>query len=246
VWEEEIYKNLEESLPVLALTEERDRWCWELEDSGVFTVKSMYLALERIFSLETLLGPQELRILSYIWKSLAPSKVIAFSWRLFRNRLPTRGNLVHRGIHLIGDDLNCVHCHGQEEVAAHLFLFCDVASMVWKVIFRWLGLVIIIPPNMASLYECFLGAAGNKKARIGFSLIWHATVWMLWKSRNKIIFSNGVLNPEEVVDMIKLLSWRWGLSRHKIPVCLFYEWCWDPGSGGARKFSKPGQNISFK
>jgi hypothetical protein len=19
------------------------------------------------------------------------------------------------------------------------------------------------------------------------------------------------------------------LSRHKIPVCLFYEWCWDPG-----------------
>jgi hypothetical protein len=32
-----------------------------------------------------------------------------------------------------------------------------------------------------------------------------------------------------LVDEIKLVSWRWGLSRHKIPICLFYKWCWDPG-----------------
>jgi hypothetical protein len=62
-----------------------------------------------------------------------------------------------------------------------------------------------------------------------FSLIWHATIWAIWRSRNNIIFSNGVAGPDEVVEEIKLLSWRWGLSRHKISICLFYEWCWDPG-----------------
>jgi hypothetical protein len=60
-------------------------------------------------------------------------------------------------------------------------------------------------------------------------LIWHATRWTIWKSRSNIIFSNSVINAMEAVDAIKLLSWRWGLSRQKIPICLFYEWCWDPG-----------------
>jgi hypothetical protein len=64
--------------------------------------------------------------------------------------------------------------------------------------------------------------------RSGYSLIWHAMVWMIWSSRNNVIFSNGGISPEEVVDAIKLISWRWGLSRHKIPICLYYEWCWDP------------------
>jgi hypothetical protein len=54
-------------------------------------------------------------------------------------------------------------------------------------------------------------------------------VWSMWSSRNNAIFSNGVIDPEEVINAIKMLSWRWGLSRHKIPVCLYYEWCWDPG-----------------
>jgi hypothetical protein len=79
------------------------------------------------------------------------------------------------------------------------------------------------------LFDCFVAAAGTKKARVGFSLIWHATVWKIWHSRNNVIFSNGAVDPGEVVAAIKLASWRWGLSRHKIPVCLFYEWCWDPG-----------------
>jgi hypothetical protein len=79
------------------------------------------------------------------------------------------------------------------------------------------------------LFDCFLGAAGNKKTRCGYYLIWHATVWAIWCSRNKVIFSNGVIDPGEVVDKIKVLAWRWGMSRHKIPICLFYEWCWDPG-----------------
>ena len=30
------------------------------------------------------------------------------------------------------------------------------------------------------------------------------------------------------MEEVKVLSWRWFLSRVNVPVCLFYEWCWNP------------------
>jgi hypothetical protein len=140
----------------------------------------------------------------------------------------TKCNLALRGIHEAGGSLDCVHCHGREEDDRHLFIFCDFAVIVWNAIFRWIKVIIVLPPNLFLLYDCLIGAAPNKRIRYGYSVIWHATVWMLWRSRNEIRFANGVKDVEKVVENIKLLSWRWGLSRRKIPVCLFYEWCWDP------------------
>jgi hypothetical protein len=229
VWEETLLGDLSNLVSSLVVSEEEDKWKWEIEDSGAFSVKSVYLLLGNVFSTDLVFGDQELRVLNNIWRSPAPSKAIAFSWKLLRNRIPTRVNLMHRGIELHEGVVDCVHCQGMEEVSSHLFLFCDFALKVWKSIFRWLGLVIIIPPNIFVLFECFTGASRFKQMRCGLSLIWHATIWALWRSRNNVIFSNGVIEVEKVVDEIKLLSWRWGLSRHKIPSCLFYEWCWDPG-----------------
>jgi RNA polymerase subunit RPABC4/transcription elongation factor Spt4 len=107
-----------------------------------------------------------------------------------------------------GGSAICVHCQRVEETEVHLFLFCDFAMQVWTEIFRWLGLVIIIPPNLSLLFDCLIMSARKKKVRSGYSLIWHATVWMIWNSRNNVIFSNGGISPEEVVDAIKLISWR--------------------------------------
>ncbi|GAU40143.1 hypothetical protein TSUD_163120 [Trifolium subterraneum] len=229
VWEEELLQRLQDLLPVdVPWSEAEDRWSWRLEEDGSFSVSSMYWYLGSVFSQASSFNAQELWVFGKIWKSPVPSKVIAFTWKLLRNRIPTRCNLASRGIQLIGG-LDCVHCVGREESGTHLFMFCDFAGQIWNAIFRWLGLVLVIPPNFFLLFECFTGAAANKKIRKGYALIWHTTIWMLWKSRNDIMFSNGVIDVEKVIDDIKLLSWRWGLSRHSIPVCLFYEWCWDPG-----------------
>lgn len=70
--------------------------------------------------------------------------------------------------------------------------------------------------------------AMNKRVRKGYRLIWHAMVWMLWKRRNDIIFNNGECEVLSIVEDVKVLSWRWSLSRLEIPLCLFYEWSWDP------------------
>ena len=59
-------------------------------------------------------------------------------------------------------------------------------------------------------------------------MIWQVTIWVLWKVRNDKIFKGTNCGFEEIVEEIKVLSWRWVLERMKIPVCLFYEWSWDP------------------
>jgi hypothetical protein len=46
--------------------------------------------------------------------------------------------------------------------------------------------------------------------------------------RNDRIFNDKSVEVAELVDQLKVLSWQWALSRLKIEVCLFYEWCWNP------------------
>jgi hypothetical protein len=74
----------------------------------------------------------------------------------------------------------------------------------------------------------FGGGERNKKIKKGRLMVWLATVWVLWKVRNDNIFNRKIHVVEEIVEEIKVLSWRWLLSRTQFPVCLFYEWSWNP------------------
>lgn len=67
------------------------------------------------------------------------------------------------------------------------------------------------------------GAFSHKKIRKGVGMIWHAVVWSISRARNDIIFNNLACDVEEVVEEIKVMSWRWGLSRLETTACLFYE-----------------------
>jgi hypothetical protein len=100
---------------------------------------------------------------------------------------------------------------------------------VWGEIFKWLGFSLVIPPSVASLFALSKGSARNAKIRSGFLLIWHATILSIWKARNKAIFATGVFSPMEIVEDVKVLSWKWSLVRLKTAPCMFYEWTWDSG-----------------
>jgi hypothetical protein len=122
VWEENLLNDLVRSLPLLAFLEE-DRWDWVLDDGGSFSVRSTYLLMGSIFSPEPLLANHEFRVLNNIWKSPAPSKVIAFSWKLLRDRIPTRVSLAYRGVHVEGGSNACVHCHGNVVFILKIIIF---------------------------------------------------------------------------------------------------------------------------
>ncbi|PNX99671.1 cysteine-rich receptor-like protein kinase, partial [Trifolium pratense] len=228
-WEEDRVVVLKELLESATFTLEDDCWTWLPDEEGEFSVKSAYK-----FLLEELEPNVEVEgglgiVLDKIWDSPAPSKAIAFSWQLLYDRIPTRSNLEVRGIMLPETPWECMGCIGKVETSTHLFLHCPCVMMVWSEIFKWLGVLVVIPPSIASLFEVLKEAAKNVKIRRGFVMIWHATLWSIWKARNNAIFATGVFNPRMIVEDIKVLSWKWCLARLKVSPCLFYEWSWDPG-----------------
>lgn len=56
-------------------------------------------------------------------------------------------------------------------------------------------------------FECWFNAESSKKLRRGLCFIWNASIWVIWWRRNDIIFNNGVVEVEDLVDSIKVLSW---------------------------------------
>jgi hypothetical protein len=229
LWEIGLLDQLIAILNPVNLLLVEDCWRWVLDPEGMFSVNSAYNYLVKEFGSLEGTGSEVSVVFKQIWESPAPSKVIAFSWQLLYDRIPTRSNLVHRHVLAPEAPKDCVGCVGIVESSSHLFLHCPSAISIWYEVFRWLGVVVVIPPNLFMLFEVFRNSAKNIKARQGFLMIWHATLWSIWKARNNTIFANGSFNSKDVVEDIKVLSWKWSLARLKVMPCLFYEWTWDPG-----------------
>jgi hypothetical protein len=76
------------------------------------------------------LASMEEKVFHNLWKSVAPSKVIAFSWKRLHDRLITKRNLVHRQVIPVEESRDFVLCVGKEESSVHLFLHCKFCSKV--------------------------------------------------------------------------------------------------------------------
>jgi hypothetical protein len=85
--------------------------------------------------------------------------------------MPTKVNLLSRGIlaHDVGS--NCEWCHTEGESSSHLFFCCKMALGVRYEIFKWHGVVIVMLPNLFLLFECLSEAAKAKKSLKGSRLV---------------------------------------------------------------------------
>ena len=227
-WEKDIVKDLLARLDGRVMGVKPDVWVWKPGEDGMFSLKSCYTLLHSLSYGVANLNDMEKVIFLEIWRCKAPTKVLAFSWTLLLDRIPSKINLANRSLLRADESKRCVFCDEREESAIHLFLHCSWVSKVWREVMRWLNFNIITPPNL------FLHALGwsrevsSKKLRRGAWVIWHAVVWVIWTSRNNMIFKAKTFEILELVDHIKLLSWQWCLSRLNIKTFLFYEWCWNP------------------
>lgn len=107
--------NLMLDLEGMSWSHEEDRWKWGLEESGMFSVKSTYGKLEGMVLREDLWSVTEKRVFSKIWKSLAPSRVVAFSWKLLYDRIPTKVNLAVRNVLPLEASRLCALCERVDE-----------------------------------------------------------------------------------------------------------------------------------
>jgi hypothetical protein len=94
-----------------------DRWQWRPDPATGYSVCDAYQMLTSQDTITS--GAAE----DLIWHRQVPAKVSIFAWRLLRDRLPTKSNLVTRGI--LSLDLH--FC----ETAHHLFLSCSTFGSLW-------------------------------------------------------------------------------------------------------------------
>ena len=154
-----------------------------------------------------------------------PLKVVLFAWRLFRDRLPTKDNLLRRGV-INHASQTCVAGCDLVESSSHLFLHCNILGSVWHSIYRWIGVPVTNPFSVPDHFNQFSysGGIGNKRRSL-LQVIWYATVWKIWKERTDRLFNGSESPVLQVVDRIKAISYMW-LKEKYITLPFNYHGWW--------------------
>jgi hypothetical protein len=179
-----LWLHLCQRLMSIQLSNETNAFVWNLNESGLFSVKSMYLDM---------MNGHTRFLRKYLWKIKVPLKIKIFMWFLSNRVLLTKDNLMKRK--WTGSQ-KCCFCNNNETVD-HLFLHCPFAKIVWRMIFFTYN----IPPpsNVTNMFGNWLnGVSKRDKAytRIGVSAI----CWSIWTSRNDIIF-----NKQKVTNFLQVI-----------------------------------------
>jgi hypothetical protein len=227
-WEQELLDELRLLLNQVSLSQEGDRWVWKPGDGGLFSVKSTFLLVSKLMDTGDVINPEAMSAFKVIWKCSAPSKVSALVWKVLHDRIPTKRNLVNRGVNQLEGSLSCSFCGLVVENSLHLLLYCDFSLSVWSGIFAWLGLFFQLPHDFKSLLNYAAVVTGRKQVNQALVMVWAAVFWVIWYHRNQIVFENGRLDAALVIDRIKTVSWKWWMSRSKGKPCLLYEWLSEP------------------
>ncbi|GJX58354.1 RNA-directed DNA polymerase, eukaryota [Tanacetum coccineum] len=122
--EEEQLRLLDDSLGQFILPQSMNRWVWNLESSGEFSVKSA-----RTFIDNCLLPKLEVPTR---WIKVVPIKINIFAWKVFLDKLPMRLNLSLRGVEI--PSILCPLCSIALESFSHLLFSCHLArQLIFKV-----------------------------------------------------------------------------------------------------------------
>jgi hypothetical protein len=165
--------NLCQQLMAISLNSEPDVFCWKLTDSGLFSVKSMYLDM---------MNGHTIYLRKYLWKIKIPLKIKIFMWFLIYKVLLTKDNLAKRKWN---GCQKCCFCDSTETVN-HLFITCPFVKIIWRMVY----LTYNIPPpaNVTNMFGKWLNGVckdDKHKIRVGISAI----CWSVWRTRNDIIFN---------------------------------------------------------
>jgi len=141
-----------------------------------------------------------------IWHRQVPLKVSVFAWRLIRDRLPTKSNLVNRCV-ISSEAVVCVSGCSSIGSTQHLLLSCPTFASLWPLVRDWIGFM-GVDSNVLS--DHFVHSTGVSKACRSFlQLIWLLSAWVLWTERNNRLFNNIITHIPRLLDKVKYLSLGW-------------------------------------
>ena len=143
-----------------------------LYQNGLFSVKSMYIAL---LIAET--APYN----TLIWKLKLPLKIKVFMWYLYKGVVLTKDNLVRRQWQ---GDKKCCFCSSDESIQ-HLLFDCHFAKFMWRIVQISFNLI-----PATSIHNFFSGWLEGLNRKLKSQILVGASAfgWALWLTRNNIVF----------------------------------------------------------
>lgn len=163
-----------------------------------------------------------------IWHRQVPLKVSVFAWRLLRDRLPTKSNLIYRGVIPTEAGL-CVSGCGALESTQHLFLSCSYFASLWSLVRDWIGFVGVDTNVLSDHFVQFVHSTGGNKASQSFlQLIWLLCAWVLWTERNNMCFNDSITPLPRLLDKVKYLSLGWLKARNASFLFGTFSWWSNP------------------
>lgn len=166
------YPMLADEIQRQQLREVEDRYIWQPNNSGMFSVASFY----------ELLRHRKPKVDWYrlIWKSKIPPKVSFICWLLMHKMLKTRQFLSARGVNI---STECVFCICTNETCEHLFWQCEYSNKVWKELLESSG--IHRNPQEWSRELSWLKqyCKGRNRAANRVRTLFVCTVYFLWQGR---------------------------------------------------------------
>lgn len=138
--------------------------------------------------------------MSLIWRNYIPPKFSFILWLALRDKLNTKDHWL-----TTVEDPNCIFCKRAPETISHIFFQCCFVKAVWFRIRRWLLIrrsMITLLSSIKWIKKDWRGANIHSKAVV---LSFATSVYIIWITRNRIMFSGSSSTTVETVKMIKTL-----------------------------------------
>ncbi|XP_076951599.1 uncharacterized protein LOC143625011 [Bidens hawaiensis] len=194
-----------------------DCWLWkELNGKcSTYSVKSLRWELDNS-------GQQVQK--SNSWLKWLPININCFIWRLLLDRIATKCALNTRGINV--GELGCAVCDTEPETTQHLFMHCKGIKSIWAIIFDWVKLPQRVDfESIEEIMDYPSKIIRCKEKCWAVQSILATTCWMIWLSRNGVVFYNAPLSMSKMVFEIKSASFLW-VKQRSIRISLDWEkWC---------------------
>nr|GFA25930.1 RNA-directed DNA polymerase, eukaryota [Tanacetum cinerariifolium] len=126
------------------------------------------------------------------------------------DRLPTRGNLISRGVLL--DSSYCPNCDLATEDSHHLFLRCDLAKSIAQKLCRWWSIQCVDVLSFEDWCSWFSSIRLPVKLKAILEGVFFTSWWHLWLFWNRLLFDTSPPRRSVLFEYIVSSSFLWSVN----------------------------------